>query len=137
MGSTFFILYLAHFRFKHVWSHTDQSTHLVYEEKETDVALACHVMAMASQDLLDTAVLVSGDSDFAPLCRTFQEVFPSKKLIVLFPYDRVSKDLRKCVRHHLKISKEMYVRNQLPSKIKLPSKKFVTIPDHWVPKKSS
>ncbi|MEI6504042.1 MAG: NYN domain-containing protein, partial [Armatimonadota bacterium] len=37
-----------------------------YEEKETDVALGVDLVELVSQELRDTAVLVSGDGDLVP-----------------------------------------------------------------------
>jgi len=124
-------VHLSHFQSKQVWSHDDQSWHKVYEEKETDVDLACHMMEHASRDQLDTAVLLSGDSDFVPLCKSFRRTFPDKRLAVLFPYRRVSKELRKQTQRHFTITKELITRHQLPNEIRLPSNKKVHIPEHW------
>ena len=51
-----------------------------YEEKETDVAIACKVLSHAQRDALDAAVLITGDSDFSPLARTFKHDFPDKEI---------------------------------------------------------
>ena len=37
-----------------------------YEEKKTDVNIACEMLAYANEDRLDIAFLVSGDSDLVP-----------------------------------------------------------------------
>lgn len=124
-------IHLSHFQSKQVWSHDDQNWHKVYEEKETDVNLACHMMEAAALDRLDTAVLVSGDSDFVPLCKSFQRTFPEKTFAVLFPYRRVSKELRKQAQRHFTMTKELVARHQMPAEVRLPSKKIIRIPDHW------
>jgi uncharacterized LabA/DUF88 family protein len=124
-------VHLSHFQSKQVWSHDDQKWHRVYEEKETDVDLACHMMESACLNRLDTAVLLSGDSDFVPLCRSFQRTYPDKIFAVLFPYRRVSKELRKQTDFHFTITKELIARHQLPDVVRLPSTKKITIPDAW------
>lgn len=102
-----------------------------YEEKETDVAIACEVLAMALEDQLDAAVLITGDSDFAPVHRCFIEHFPNKTLLFAFPFNRASKELKKLCPNAFSISKEAYAKHQLPDEIRLPSGKYVTIPDAW------
>lgn len=129
-------IHLSRFQSKQVWSHDDQKWHKVYEEKETDVDLACHMMELASRDRLDTAVLLSGDSDFVPLCGSFQRTYPSKIFAVLFPYKRVSKELRKRTPLHFTITKELMVRHQLPDVVELPSTKTIRIPDAWKARES-
>lgn len=123
--------HIGHFRKKRVWSHQIEKWVNAFEEKETDVAIACEVLAMALEDQLDAAVLITGDSDFAPVHRCFAEHFPNKSLLFAFPFNRASKELKKLCPNAFSISKEAYAKHQLPDEIRLPSGKYVTIPDAW------
>lgn len=123
--------HIGHFRRKKVWSHELKKWVKAYEEKETDVAIACKVLTLALEDRLDVAVIVTGDSDFAPIQRCFRSHFPKKRLLFAFPFARVSKELKRLCPDSFTIGKEAYARHQLPENVPLPSGKQVTIPDHW------
>jgi hypothetical protein len=123
--------HISRFRRRKVWSHELDRWIAAYEEKETDVAIACQVLTLAMEDQLDVAVLVTGDSDFAPVYRAFSKHFAHKQLIFAFPFARASKELKQLSNQSFTISKEGYAKFQLPDKVRLPSGKFVRIPDVW------
>lgn len=125
------IAHIGRFYPKQVWSHKPNMWLDAYEEKETDVAIACKVLSLAQRDALDVAVLVTGDSDFSPLARTFKQDFPGKELRFAFPFKRISKELRQICPNSFTISKEAYAKHQFPDRVRLPSKKYVMIPKEW------
>ncbi|WP_269538916.1 NYN domain-containing protein [Cerasicoccus fimbriatus] len=103
----------------------------IHEEKETDVAIACKVLGMAVQDQLDTAVLITGDSDLLPAVKMFREVCPSKTICFAFPYRRKSKELSKACPGSFSLSLKSYVKNQFPERVRLPSGKHIIMPTEW------
>jgi uncharacterized LabA/DUF88 family protein len=56
-----------------------------YEEKETDVNIALHLIDLAYQDAYDRALLVTNDSDQVPTIRRVLERFPNKRVTILIP----------------------------------------------------
>jgi uncharacterized LabA/DUF88 family protein len=124
-------VHLSKFSKKQVWSHDTDNWVNAYEEKETDVAIACAVLGDALEDKLDIAVVISGDSDFIPLAQTFAERAPNKDLRFALPFARGTKRLRQLCPDSFSISKESYQRHQFPDRVRLPSGKFVTIPEVW------
>ena len=60
----------------------------VSNEKMTDVNIATHLIIDAYQDLFDTAILISGDSDLVPPIKAIHENFPKKVVSVFFPSSR-------------------------------------------------
>jgi uncharacterized LabA/DUF88 family protein len=85
-------------RFKEITGRTCDRCHAPitrHEEKETDVAIAAELMGAFAADECDIAVLVSGDTDMAPVVRTASRVFPTKKVGFLFPYRRTPRELKK------------------------------------------
>jgi uncharacterized LabA/DUF88 family protein len=124
-------VYTSRFRKKRVWCEKLGEWIPAYEEKETDVAIACHVLTMAHSDLLDIAVIVSGDTDYTPLRACFRDHFPKKTLLFGFPFLRISKELRRLCPDSFAIGREAYSKNQFPDDVRLPSKKFVSIPKEW------
>jgi hypothetical protein len=124
--------HIGKFREKKVWSHKLNTWLDVYEEKETDVAMACKVLSLAQQDVLDVAVLIAGDSNFAPLARAFKHDFPNQEICFAFPFDRASKELKSICRDSFTISKETYAKHQFADRIGLPSNKFISIFHDWM-----
>ncbi len=59
-----------------------------WEEKMTDVNLAVELTCDAFNDLFDTAIIVSGDTDFVGLIKTVRNRFQNKKVVVAFPPKR-------------------------------------------------
>ena len=68
------------------------ASYQTYSEKMTDVNIAVEMMADAFQDRLDTALLVSADSDLTAPVTTTLRLFPKKRVVVAFPPERSSKD---------------------------------------------
>ena len=123
--------HLSHFQQKKIWAHDLGQWVKVYEEKETDVRLACEVLKAAALDELDVAILMTGDTDFIPLIQEFRVLYPSKRVLFAFPYHRANRSLQRICPDSFKISKEAYAKNQFPDDVRLPSGKFVTIPADW------
>lgn len=68
-----------------------------YEEKETDVSIAVGLVEDAANDLFDTALLISADSDLCPGVRALKRLRPTKRVIAVFPPARSSDALRQAV----------------------------------------
>lgn len=119
------------FRKRSVWREESKKRDFTYEEKETDVALACEVLSEATKENLDVAIIISGDSDFVPLVKTFNDLFPDKQIRFAFPYERVSRELKKLCPKSFIISKEAYAKHQFSDRVKLPSGKYVSKPETW------
>jgi uncharacterized LabA/DUF88 family protein len=62
-----------------------------HSEKMTDVNIALGVARDAYQDRFDTAFIVTGDSDQVPTTELVRELFPEKRVVILFPPERVSR----------------------------------------------
>ncbi|MCE5258576.1 MAG: NYN domain-containing protein [Chloroflexi bacterium] len=64
-----------------------------YHEKMTDVNIANAMLIDAIEDACDVFILISGDSDLVNPIRTIRNLFPSKRIVVIFPPHRKSEDL--------------------------------------------
>lgn len=124
-------VHINKFNRKKVWSNELERWVTAYEEKETDVAIACEVFGKAMNNELDVAVLITGDSDFAPVAETFHRQFPDKRILFTLPFARGTKRLKQICPESFSISKEAYAKHQFPDQVRLPSGKFVTIPKDW------
>ena len=81
------------------------------------------------QDMIDIAVVVSGDSDLRPLAEVVNAVWQGdKKVIFVFPFDRFSVSLKNICPESFKLSVNSYRRNQLPHNCKLSTGKLIKNP---------
>lgn len=60
-----------------------------HEEKETDVNIALRLFEDALDDVFDTALLLSGDSDLVPAVHLIRRRFPTKAVRILTPPGRL------------------------------------------------
>lgn len=85
-----------------------------FEEKMTDVNIATALLMDAFDDRFDTALIISGDSDLTTPVRCVRDRFPGKRLVVAFPPERHSDQLRRTAHAAFSIGETKLRRNQLP-----------------------
>ncbi|MBI3791517.1 MAG: NYN domain-containing protein [Gemmatimonadetes bacterium] len=103
-----------------------------HEEKETDVAIACAMLAGLARGDSDAVVLVTGDSDIAPAIRTAKVLFPAAQVAVAFPFDRHNRTLAAAADRSIRLSAQSYAKHQLPVVIRTPEGD-VCCPPAWTP----
>jgi uncharacterized LabA/DUF88 family protein len=102
-----------------------------YEEKMTDVNIACRMLTDAMDDRFDVALLISGDSDLVPPVRIIRRRWPMKRVIAVFPPNRRSDALRHAV-HGQKWIAEADVRaSQLPQHVTVTPGRAISRPANW------
>jgi len=126
-------VYLGHFKPKQVWIESLGRFERIWQEKATDVNVVAQVFAHAARDAFDVAVIVSGDADYAPAVPVFREMFPQKRLLFGFPFDRKNRELERAAPDSFVFARESYAKHQLPAAVRLPSGKFVVRPHAWGP----
>lgn len=85
---------MGFFKEKDRWCKTCRSRWSQHEEKETDVNIALHMLRGAYSNAYDRAILLSGDSDLAPVVRMLRSEFPKKPIrLVAPPRRRHSKEI--------------------------------------------
>lgn len=124
-------VYRGHFKPKQVWVDAINGYARIWQEKATDVNIVAQVFAHAARDEFDTAVIVSGDADYAPAVPVFRAMFPQKRILFGFPYDRKNKELERVAPESFVFSRESYAKHQFPEAVRLPSGKFVVCPLVW------
>lgn len=102
-----------------------------YEEKETDVAIAVHLMAALARDKCDAVVIVSGDTDLSPAIRVARDTFPGKSIGVLFPYKRFNRELAQIADVHMKAGPGLYRACQLPDPVTAKNGTTIPKPPSW------
>ena len=89
----------------------------VFEEKKTDVNIACQILNDTHLDHYDRCYIVSGDSDLVPPLQIIKENYPNKQTIVAHPPHRKSKELCKIADGWFAINRQKFKNSQLPEKI--------------------
>ncbi|MGI8335589.1 NYN domain-containing protein [Actinomadura scrupuli] len=122
---------LGRFQQKHPYCRSCGATWTSYEEKETDVSIAVALVEDSVNDLFDTAVLISADSDLCPGIRAMRRLTPQRRIITVFPPGRRSDALRRAcdgVRH---LDEATLRQSQLPDSVPGPSGLVYKRPAHW------
>ena len=102
-----------------------------FEEKQTDVNIACHILNDAYLDHYDGCYVVSGDSDLVPPLRMVKEYHPGKWVIIAHPPQRKGAELCKTGDNSFAISKQQLRNSQLPSTLITPRGSKLTRPPGW------
>ena len=102
----------------------------IYEEKMTDVNIATQLLVDTYEDRYDTAIIVSGDSDLITPIKRIRKHFPEKRLIIAFPPDRDSKQLKQ-ISGFFHIGADKLKRSLLPDQITTASGFVLKRPDDW------
>lgn len=102
-----------------------------YEEKMTDVNIAVELLGDAQDDVFDTAIIVSGDSDLAGPVEAVRMRYPDRRVVVAFPPRRVSKQLRNLATSSFVIGRKKLKDSQLPGRISTATGYVLTRPSSW------
>lgn len=101
-----------------------------YEEKETDVNIATALMTDAALHNMDTAILVSADSDLAPAVRASMKLHPPLFVTAAFPPKRSSLELKSLMPASFPIGSNKIKKSQLPAQFTLGGASYQK-PSHW------
>ena len=107
------------------------ATWQTHEEKMTDVNLAVEILGDAQDNAFDRAIIVSGDSDLTGPIRALRQRYPSKRIIVAFPPNRNSVDLRNMAAASFTIGRKKLQDSQLPDRVTKSDGFVLTKPTQW------
>ena len=65
-----------------------------HEEKKTDINIAITLLVDAVADKFDTVLILSGDSDLAPVTTKLKELCPGKKIGIIVPQNQSAMNLK-------------------------------------------
>jgi len=106
-------------------------TYTTHHEKMTDVNISVELMTDASQDRLDVALLLSADSDLVGPVNAVQRLFPTKRVIAVFPPGRSSFALKQAANAVLHIGRVELVKSLLPENVVRPDGITLHRPSEW------
>lgn len=104
-----------------------------FEEKQSDVNMALHLLADAEDDCYDTAMLITGDSDLVPAIALVKQRFPAKNVVAAFPPKRSGKHIAAVADAALKIEPKHCRQNRLPPIVMTSSGVELHAPEGWLP----
>ncbi|MCH7523879.1 MAG: NYN domain-containing protein [Bacteroidetes bacterium] len=111
------------FRCYHTWSSP--------EEKMTDVNIAVGLIIDAMDNLYDTAMLISGDSDLVPPIKAVHAKFSPKRVLVAFPPNRFNISVKNVAKGSFIIGRKKLKDSLFPEKMKLSSGYLLQKPKDW------
>ncbi len=128
-----FNLFLGKFLKKEIIHSTCGKPYSTFEEKETDVHIATNMIRDVVLDRCDLSILISADSDLIPPINFIKEYKPIHKILVYFPPDRFSFDLKNKANTVVKLDnhEEKFKTSLLPPEIALPTGYILKKPSHW------
>lgn len=85
-----------------------------YEEKETDVNIAVHLVSDAALGTSDAAIIVSADSDLVPAVKAARTMNPTLFIAAAFPPERYSNELKSLMPSSFRIGAQRIKQSQLP-----------------------
>jgi uncharacterized LabA/DUF88 family protein len=103
-----------------------------FEEKMTDVNIASDLLADAYKDKYDTALLISADSDLYRPISTVRRDFPKKRVLVIFPPGRRSKQLDEIAHATYILGQQKLEKAQFPDRIAKRDGYTITRPSNWI-----
>lgn len=103
----------------------------VPNEKMTDVYIAVELLTDAYQDLYDTALLISADSDLTPPINALKRLFLTKRVIIAFPPNRTSQELKIVASGYFTIGRRNIARSLFPIEVKKPDGFVLKCPERW------
>lgn len=105
-----------------------------YEEKETDVHIATHMIRDCVLKKCNISILISADSDLIPPINFIREYDPFHRVFVYFPPNRDSYDLKNKANFTIKLDshQEKFEKSILPDEVTLPTGYVIKRPAHWI-----
>jgi uncharacterized LabA/DUF88 family protein len=128
-----FYLELGKFLQKSFVCRNCQDKIIQYEEKETDVRIATHMLSDVVQNKCDISILVSADSDLIPPIEAIRELNLQHKIWTYFPPQRYSSDLVSLSDRYVKLERHQlkFESSLLPDEVTLKNGFVVKRPKSW------
>jgi len=102
-----------------------------FEEKRTDVNIAVKLFQTATNDIWDTALIISGDSDLIPAIESVKQTYLAKKLGVIIPIGRRAEELKQAADFHMKLKLKHLKSCQFDNTITINPNTILACPASW------
>ncbi|MDD9823126.1 MAG: NYN domain-containing protein [Gammaproteobacteria bacterium] len=105
--------------------------HDFYEEKKTDVNIACHMLTDAFHRKHDRVYIVSGDGDLVPAVNMMKKLDSHPRIVIANPPKRKSEELCRAADASFSIKEKNLRLSQLPDTVKSKKGVELTRPAQW------
>jgi len=126
-----FKIYYGHYLSKNITCRNCGQSWQGFEEKMTDVNIATEMLIDAFENRFDTALLVSADSDLVTPVNTIKKMFPKKRIIVFFPPNRFSANLKTAADVQLSLGHGLLTKSQFPETLTKSDGIVLKHPSEW------
>jgi hypothetical protein len=126
-----FEIFYGHFLSDPVTCYRCGRTYTTHHEKMTDVNIATELLVDTYADQFEKVLLVTADSDLSAPVKVIRKLFPDRRVIVLFPPARSSKQLMKLASGFEYISRNRLVKSLFPGTIIKPDGYKLIKPTVW------
>lgn len=126
-----FPVFFGHYLEKPVRCYKCGFTWVSHEEKMSDVNIATELLMDAYTNRFDVALLISADSDLLRPVETVRQLLPQKAVVVGFPPNRSSLQLRQAASASFTISRKKLAESQFPDEVTKPDGYVLRRPDRW------
>jgi uncharacterized LabA/DUF88 family protein len=106
-------------------------TFTTYHEKMTDANIATELLTDAFQNRFDTALIISADGDLVGPVTKVKQLFPGKRIVVVFPPERHSIQLKKIADACLHVSRAVLAKSTFPERVKKADGFVLRRPKSW------
>lgn len=124
-------IHLGYFQPQEVYCYNCGNARQTYEEKMTDVNIAVALLNDAQDNLFDTAMIISADSDLIGPVQALLNRYPTKRVLIAFPPKRTSVNLRDIATAYFVIDQNKLRNSQLPQTVTRPDGFLLQIPSEW------
>ena len=107
-----------------------------HEEKKTDINIGITILTDGMADQFDTALILSGDSDLAPVITKLKKLTPNKKIGIIVPQNQSAMNLKQHADFFKKIKDRDLKKSLLPEQM-IYNGNTITAPAGWLPVKAS
>jgi hypothetical protein len=126
-----FNIYYGHFLADTIACKNCGHTYTTHHEKMTDVNITTEMLSDAFADFFDVAFLLSADSDLIGPIQKVRQLFPNKRVIVVFPPARHSNALKNAAHTCLHLDRATLAKSVFPDQVTKPDGFVLRRPQEW------
>ena len=126
-----FHIYYGHYLADKITCRKCGHIYTTHHEKMTDVNIAMELLTDAFQDNFDIALLISADGDLVGPVKKVKQLFPKKRVIVVFPPKRHSNALKSVADVCLHLDRATLAKSMFPDEVVKADGFMLRRPSRW------
>ena len=126
-----FHIYYGHYIADKITCRKCGHAYTTHHEKMTDVNIAAELLIDAFQNNFDIALLISADGDLVGPVKQIKQLFPKKRVIVVFPPKRYSNALKSIADVCLHLDRTTLAKSVFPNQVVKADGFILRRPSRW------